>query len=204
MNENQQILNETEDDLVRNQSNAIDFSTEQSDDYVESGKTSNELSKVFLGGLIGATLGAVAGALLIKGTAQKINKTVKNVGDTVKNASGKLNQTVKDIADAVQTVAGGVNDTVKDVGETVTYTATDINETVTNTVDAVKGSASGMKETVTTTVDAVKEAASGVSESVKGNANIETEDVTQSNGQIVNLPNNQMAYMLVPVDHQKK
>ena len=72
MNENQQILNEREDDRVRNQSNAIDLSTEQSDDYAESGKTSNELSKVFLGGLIGATLGAVAGALLSKGTAPQI------------------------------------------------------------------------------------------------------------------------------------
>lgn len=204
MNENQQTLARTEDDLVITEPTAIDLSIDQSDNYTKSGQAANELYKVFIGGLVGATLGAIAGALLIKGATQKINQTVKNAGDTVKNASGNLNQTIKGIGDAIVTVAGGVNDTVKDVGDSVKDTTTGINETVKNTVDVLKGTASNMNQTVKTTVDTVKTAATDVSDSVRGSAKTVTENDVASYSESVNVPNNQTTYILVPVDNQKK
>ncbi|MBD2775006.1 hypothetical protein [Iningainema tapete] len=201
MNENQQILEQDDDDVVINRLDAIDLSTVQYDD-TERQETKNEIYKVFVGGLIGATLGGIAGALLIKGTAEKINQTVKNVGDKVKGASENFSQTVKGVGDAVQTVANGVNETVKDVGNTVNNTATDVNETVKSTADTVKGSANGMSTTVKNTVDTVKSAVTDVRQSVTSTAKSGATEVSPEH-QIIKLPNNQ-AYMLVPVDNHKK
>jgi gas vesicle protein len=103
--------------------------------------TSNVLAKVAIGAVIGATLGAIAGALANRSTAQRVNMTVKNVGNTVKNAAEGVNQTVKEVGDGIQRVAVGVNDTVKDVGDAVKGTADDVSQTVKGTMNAVKGTA---------------------------------------------------------------
>ena len=95
MNENQQLLNRSEDSIVL---------TDQVNDYAGGTNTTNELAKVAIGALIGATLGAVAAALTIKGTAQKVNQTVKGVGNAVKGATGSFNQTLKGVGDAIKTL----------------------------------------------------------------------------------------------------
>ncbi|MDR9899899.1 hypothetical protein G7B40_035885 [Aetokthonos hydrillicola Thurmond2011] len=203
MNSNQQFVDQDDDEITINRLGDIDLSTEQSDD-TEPKETKNELYKVFLGGLIGATVGGIAGALLIKGTAQKINQTVKNVGDKVKGASENFSRTAKGVGDAVQTVANGVNETIKDVGETVNSTATDVNQTVKKTADSVKGAANGMNETVKSTVDVVKDAATDAIDSVKSTAKSTATDTLSSNNQIIKLPNDQTLYRLVPLDNNNK
>jgi phage-related protein len=67
----------------------------------------------------GASLGAVTAALTIKGTTEKVEKTVKSVGNTVKGASGSFTETVANIGNAIKTIADSVNETVKDVGDAV-------------------------------------------------------------------------------------
>ena len=86
MNGNQELFDQLDGNT--------DVATEQPHAYEVGQDTSNGLSKIAIGALIGATLGAIAGALTIKGTAEKVNQTVKNVGDKVKDAAQNFNQNV--------------------------------------------------------------------------------------------------------------
>ncbi|MCA1994460.1 MAG: YtxH domain-containing protein, partial [Coleofasciculus sp. S288] len=104
MSENYQLLDT--DDIVVEQ-----IPRQPDADSAETGM-GNGLAKVAIGAVIGATLGAIAGALANKRTAQKVNLTVKNVGNTVKSAAEGVNQTVKDVGNGIKSVAEGVNDTV--------------------------------------------------------------------------------------------
>lgn len=88
-NGNQQVLNQPQEN--------IDPITDQADVYDVEKKTNEAFNKIAVGTLVGATLGAIAGALAIKGTAEKVNQTVKNAGTTVRGAAEGFNQTVKDI-----------------------------------------------------------------------------------------------------------
>ena len=166
---------------------SVEEITDESDTYSTSTPRGNGLSKVAISALVGATLGAIAGALAIKGTAERVNQTVKNVGETVKDAAQNLNQTVKGVGDAVRTVADGVNDTAKDVGDTVKDAVAGVNQTVQGTVDAVKGSAVGVNQTVRSTVDAVKDT---------------VEDVKPSGNKPVKVSDNQQLFRIVPVEDE--
>lgn len=177
MSENNQLL-ETDDIIVEQLPRHSDTDSPET-------AWGNGLGKVAIGALIGATLGAIAGALANKGTAERVNQTVRSVGDKVKSAADGVNDTVKGVGDAVKNVAENVNGTVKDVGDTVKNAAEGVNDTVKSTVDAVNGTAEGVNNTVKGTVDAVKSAA---------------EDVKQSTNQGVKTAEKQRTYILVPLE----
>lgn len=179
MSEKNQVL-DTDDEITVEQ-----IPYQSSDDYSEGTSKGIGLTKIAIGALIGATLGAVAGALATKGTAERVNQTVKGVGNAVKRTAEGVNGTVQDVGNATQTVAYGVNDTVKDVGNTVKNTAESINDTVKGTVDVVKGTSKDVNDTVKGTVDTLKNVA---------------EDVKQSANQDAKLSEKQRTYILVPVD----
>ena len=71
MNENQQFSEQSEEN--------IDFFTDQPNTYTAGSSSKNDLAKVVIGALIGATVGAIATALTIKGTTEKVDKAVKSV-----------------------------------------------------------------------------------------------------------------------------
>ncbi|MFB2736962.1 hypothetical protein [Umezakia ovalisporum] len=134
--------------------------------------SSQELSKIAFATFMGATLGALVGALAMRGAAQRVNKTVKNVGNLVKDTTDNFNQTIKGVGDAIKTVAEGVNDTVKDVSYALKGTAVDVNDTVKNTVVTVKGAAVDVNDTVQNTAEIVKGANQGISETLNSTVNI--------------------------------
>lgn len=72
-------------------------------------------------------------------------------------------------------------------------------------MDAVKGTAVGVNDTVKNTVDIVKGAAEGVKDTVKGTVDVakSAEDDASYGSQSANIPNNQTAYILVPLDKNK-
>src|SRR3712207_3737079 len=76
--------------------------------------TNNGLTKVAIGVLVGATLGGVAGALANPEVVDRINQTIKSVGDAIKRAAANVNDNVHNVGDAVHNVSASVNDTVKD------------------------------------------------------------------------------------------
>lgn len=183
MSEHDQVLDIDSDEI------RVEQLPHQSDTYSAENTKGNGLAKsVAIGALVGVTLGAIAGALANKGTAERVNRTVKGVGDVVKRAAEGVNNTVKDVGDAAKSVAEGVNYTAKDVGGTVKTTAEGVSDTVKSTVDAVKGTATDVNDTVKGTVDAVKSAA---------------EDVKQSTNQDVKVPEKQRTYILVPVEDEQ-
>ncbi|BAY10743.1 hypothetical protein [Calothrix sp. NIES-2098] len=187
MNGNQQLLDKSQND--------IDLATDTSEEYtVDSGKNNN-LAKIAMGAIVGGTLGAVAVALTIKGTAERINQTIQSLGNGVKGAAEGVNNTVKGVGDAIKTVADGVNYTVKDVGDAVKTSAEGVNKTVVNTVDAVKSTAVNVNKTVKDTVDTVKDTAVDVKDTVKDARNL-----TTSENQTKNVPEDQATYLLIPVD----
>ncbi len=85
---------------------------------------SSGLAKAAIAGLIGASLGAIAGALANKKTADTINRTVKGVGDIFKGAA--------------ESVAKGVNSAVEGVVDTAKGTESVVNNAVKSAVDQVK------------------------------------------------------------------
>ncbi|MBD2195940.1 MULTISPECIES: hypothetical protein [Calothrix] len=188
MNGNQQILDKSD--------NNIDFATDKSETYTtDSG--SNNLAKIAMGAIIGGTLGAVAIALTIKGTAERINQGIQGLGNGVKGAAKGVNNTVQGVGTAIKTVADGVNYTVKDVGDAIKDSAEGVNNTVINTVDVVKNTAVKINDTVQDTVDTVKDKAVDVKDSVEDAANI-----SNSESQTSNVPDEQATYLLIPVDKQ--
>jgi gas vesicle protein len=94
--------------------------------------------KLVLGGLLGATLGVLAVALAHKGTTQRVNQTVKSVGNAVKGAAESLNGPVKDVGEAAKRATEGVSDTVKDTVDAVKSTAGGVSDTVKDTMDSAK------------------------------------------------------------------
>jgi gas vesicle protein len=145
----------------------------------------NDFGKVMIGALIGGTLGALVTAFANKGTAERLNESIRRVGNTVKNAASGVNDTVRDVGEAVQSVAEGVNDTVKDVGDTVKGTVEDVNTTFRTTLNAVRTTSDNVNNTLRSTADAVQSTAS---------------DIKQSASQTVQQSPYQMAY-IVPVEN---
>lgn len=186
MNGNQQVLDKSEDKL--------DFVTDKADDSTTE-KSSNNLAKIAIGAIIGGTLGAVAIALSIKGTAERINQTIQGLGNGVKGVAKGVNNTFQGVGEGIKTVADGVNDIVKDVGDSIKVSAEGVNNTVVNTADVVKNTAVKFNDTVQDTVDSVKNTAVDVKDTVKDVANLDN-----SENQDTNVANDQATYMLVPVD----
>lgn len=105
-------------------------------------KGKNNLNKVLLGGLLGATLGTLAAALANKKTAQGANLAAKGVGDAVKSVGEGVNVAAKGVGEAVKTVAEGVNQGL-----------------VSPVVDVFKDTAGGAKKTLENATDKLKQTA---------------------------------------------
>jgi gas vesicle protein len=182
--------------------------TEQQSNNYGLEDTENGFAKVAIATLIGASVGAVAGILALKGSAQKINQSAKTIGDVIKSAVEGINQTVKSATDTIKTAADGINETVKDVGNTVKTSAVNANDSIKDTVDTVKNTAVNVNDTVKNAMHIVKGAASGVSETVQDTVDVaqkvvenDDEKKSASNGS-TNVPEHQRTYILVPVDEE--
>jgi gas vesicle protein len=199
MNGNNQLLEMSEE-------NTSLFAQQESNSYAVE-DTENGFAKVAIATLIGASVGAVAGILALKGSAQKINQSAKSVGDIIKNAVEGINQTVKSASDTIKTAADGINETVKDVGNTVKNSAVNTNDTIKDTVSTVKNTAVNVNDTVKNAMHIVKGAASGVSETVQDTVDVakkvvENEEKKPSNNGSSNVPDHPQTYILVPVDEK--
>ncbi|MCU0532606.1 MAG: hypothetical protein MUD14_01670 [Hydrococcus sp. Prado102] len=128
------------DRLLQEKQNYTEFTEDYTTNQVDTESTTanNGLGRLLLGVLIGATLGGIASAITNKSTVERINKNVKDIGNTVKKAATNINDTIKDIDNAVNSVATGISDTYKDVEHTVIVNAVDAGQTVRSTVKAVK------------------------------------------------------------------
>ncbi len=105
-------------------------------------KGNNNLNKVLLGGLLGATLGTLAAALANKKTAQGANLAAKGVGDAVKSVGEGVNVAAKGVGEAAKTVAEGVNQGL-----------------VSPVVDVFKDAAEGAKKSLESATDKLKQTA---------------------------------------------
>jgi gas vesicle protein len=143
------------------------------------------LAKVAIGALVGATLGGLAGALANKSVVDRINRTIKELGNSLKKTTSNVNDTVQDVGDAVYTITANVTDTVRDVGETVKQTADSVNSTVRETVDTVRNTANDVNGTVRTTLNSVKDSA---------------EEVLSTDESNTAVPDQDTLYKLVPVE----
>ena len=119
--------------------------TRQPDAHPAGTGMSTGLARVLMGGLIGVTLGTLAGALANKRTAKGVNHAVKGVGDGAKTVAEGVNHAAKGVGDAVKSVAQGVSYAV-----------------VGGLADAVKDIAEGAEQSVVGAVDALKDAAEDV------------------------------------------
>ena len=85
----------------------------------------NNLNKILLGGLLGATLGTLAAALANKKIVQGANVAAKGVGESVKSVGEGVNVAAKGVGEAAKSVSEGVNqglispvvDVIKDTAE---------------------------------------------------------------------------------------
>jgi|GEM_PF-3390043 len=118
--------------------------TEKSSDnpLQSKGQKGNNLNKVLLGGLLGATLGTLAAALSNKKTIQGANLAAKGVGDAVKSVGEGVNVAAKGVGEAAKTVAEGVNQGL-----------------VNPVVDAIKDTAEGAKKSLESATDKLKQTA---------------------------------------------
>ena len=106
--------------------NNVDPVTDRTNAQTLDAETGNGLAKAAIGGVLGAVLGTVAVTLANKKTAQDINRSVKGVGNAVKNAAAGVNGAVKNAVESVKGVAKGVNKTVESAGDTVQPTTEDV------------------------------------------------------------------------------
>jgi gas vesicle protein len=124
--------------------NGTSIPTEKSSDnsLQSKGQKGNNLNKVLLGGLLGATLGTLAAALSNKKTVQGANLAAKGVGDAVKSVGEGVNVAAKGVGEAAKTVAEGVNQGL-----------------VNPVVDAIKDTAEGAKKSLESATDKLKQTA---------------------------------------------
>ncbi|NJM20313.1 MAG: DUF1664 domain-containing protein [Richelia sp. RM1_1_1] len=100
-----------------------------------------------IGGVFGAVVGATAGGLVGKGTAVRVNRTVKSI----ENAANSVSETVNHNVNSIGTV---LKETIKEVKPSVISVV----DTVKDTVDEVKPSVIGVVDTVVNTVkDTIEE-----------------------------------------------
>ncbi|MBW4542600.1 MAG: hypothetical protein KME43_26235 [Myxacorys chilensis ATA2-1-KO14] len=188
--------------LLTPEETSADESANQFDDTTATpGK--NGFSKIAIGILIGAALGGIAGALTSRSTVNRVNQTVKDVGNSVKGAAVGISEAVKEVGNAVNSVAVGVNETVRDVGSGITRAADEVTETIETTVSAVKDTTDGVNATMETTVGAVQNTVATIqqpdalrsSKQADAQANAQTE----STEQIATASDGETLYRLVPV-----
>ena len=123
------------------------------------------LARLLTGGLIGLTLGTLAGAFANKKTAKAVNHAAKGVGEGAKTVAEGVNHSAKGVGDVVKSVAGGVNYAVIGAVESLKDSAEDVEQSTVIAVDAVKDTTEDAKQFA---VDAVKDTAENTKQSTVG------------------------------------
>ncbi|HEY9879239.1 MAG TPA: hypothetical protein V6D29_12345 [Leptolyngbyaceae cyanobacterium] len=149
-----------------NNGNGVSSTTQEVPDENIAAKN-QVLTKVAIGALVGAALGGIAGALTNRAVVDRINRSVRSVGDTVKNTTTEIDNTIKGVGDAVQSVAAGVNSTAKEINDAVRGTAEGISGTVKSTVHTVQDTADDIQGSVDSTVHTLKAVVGETSEAAQ-------------------------------------
>ncbi|HEY9735975.1 MAG TPA: hypothetical protein V6D06_06820 [Trichocoleus sp.] len=113
-------------------------------------QSNSALTRLLIGGLVGATVGTLIGALANRRTSQGLNHSAEGVG-----------RAFKTIGDGLGQAAHGVGDAVKSVSEGVSYAV------VGSTQDAAAGIAEGTEQVKESSTDVVQSGAQQVSQAVK-------------------------------------
>lgn len=177
---------------------SVDETADQFDDARDTTAAPNEngFARIAIGILIGATLGGIVGALTNRGAVDRVNQTVKKVGDSVKGAAASVSETVKEVGNAVNSVAVGVNETVRDVGGTVRGAADDVTDTVETTASTVRATTDDVNDEVKTTLNAVQNTVTTIQRS----SNLRPAEQAKPAEQIVEAAaTEETLYRLVPV-----
>lgn len=133
--------------------NNVDPVTDRTNAQKVDAETGNGLAKAAIGGIVGAVLGTVAISLANKKTAQDINRSVKGVGNAVKNAASGVNGAVKNAVESVKGVAKGANQTVESAAGTAQATTEDVKETVKSAASTVQAPVAPPQPVVNTTTN---------------------------------------------------
>lgn len=133
--------------------NNVDPVTDRTNAQTLDAEIGNGLAKAAIGGVLGAVLGTVAVTLANKKTAQDINRSVKGVGNAVKNAASGVNGAVKNAVESVKGVAKGVNKTVESAAGTAQPTTEDVNQTVKSAASTVQAPVAPPQPVVNTTTN---------------------------------------------------
>lgn len=137
----------------------------------------NNFSKIMIGALIGGTLGSIAAALANRQTAERVNQTIRSVGQTAKSAAETLNDSVRQVGQAVNQIAVTVNESAQDVNSAVNSIAMNANTTAQDTIRTVQGAAAEVNASVNSTmnvVNAVKSGASNIQQSASTSETVST------------------------------
>ena len=141
-----------DEDISGDRDRNVDAATDRTNAQIDT-EIGNGLAKAAIGGVLGAVLGTVAVTLANKKTAQDINRSVKGVGNAVKNAASGVNGAVKNAVESVKGVAKGVNKTVESAGDTVQPTTEDVNQTVKSAASTVQARVAPPQPVVNTTTN---------------------------------------------------
>lgn len=141
-----------DEDILGDRDRNVDTATDRTNAQIDT-EINNGLTKAAIGGVLGAVLGTVAVTLANKKTAQDINRSVKGVGNAVKNAASGVNGAVKNAVESVKGVAKGVNKTVESAGDTVQPTTEDVNQTVKSAASTVQAPVAPPQPVVNTTTN---------------------------------------------------
>lgn len=145
-------MNETEA-ISGEHDNNVDPVTDRTNAQSLDAEIGNGLAKAAIGGVLGAVLGTVAVTLANKKTAQDINRSVKGVGNAVKNAASGVNGAVKNAVESAKGVAKGVNKTVESAAGTAQPTTEDVKETVKSATSTVQAPVAPPQPVVNTKTD---------------------------------------------------
>lgn len=134
----------------------------QSDTRPAGKSMSPGLSRALVGGLIGVTLGTLAGAFANRKTGKAINHAAKGVSDGVKTVGEGVNHAAKGVGGAVKSVAEGVNYAVAGAVDSLKDAAEDVEQSTVGAVESLKDAAEDVKQS---TVDSLKDTAEDVKQS---------------------------------------
>lgn len=127
------------------------------------------LSRALLGGLIGVTLGTLAGAFANRKTGKAINHAAKGVSDGVKTVGEGVNHAAKGVGGAVKSVAEGVNYAVTGAVDSLKDAAEDVEQSTLGAVESLKDASEDTKQS---TVDSLKDTAEDVKQSAVDTFNV--------------------------------
>lgn len=141
-----------DEDILGDRDNNVNAACDRTNAQIDT-EIGNGLAKAAIGGVLGAVLGTVAVTLANKKTAQDINRSVKGVGNAVKNAARGVNGAVKNAVESAKGVAKGANQTVESAAGTAQATAEDVKETVKSAASTVQAPVAPQDTVVNTTTN---------------------------------------------------